>query len=404
MRRRQQAGGSTNDATPEMCALQCGNHVAGDNSSEEHVIPNAIGGRKKVGGFICKSCNSETGQTWDAELATQLNPLSLLLGISRKRGSAPPQVFPTSDGQAIELHPGGRRTISKPSVEITPEESATRARISARSRTEARKILKGILKKYSSEQGNLDDLMSDVQEVSSYRPAWTELPLDLGGGKTGRSLTKSALTLVHDAGVNVKTCNRALEYLLNQEGEPCFGYYYDESRDLVVQRPLNRTFHCVYVRGNPDTGTILGYVEFYSLHRVVLCLSDYYSGEDFENIYAIDPVKGEKLDLDVDLNLGMEEVRSVLACEKEDRTVRQEAAENLMEYINKRDFDRAFSEVTKEAAEHAFANCEAEPGEDLTDGQIQQLVDDVMQRMEPFIQHNAEKFGMPFRETPDSSA
>ena len=70
-----------------MCAFRCGSRITEDTSTKEHVVPNAIGGRKRVTGFICNSCNNKTGAVWDAELARQLNPLGLLLGIRRQRAN-----------------------------------------------------------------------------------------------------------------------------------------------------------------------------------------------------------------------------------------------------------------------------------------------------------------------------
>ncbi|MBB3212453.1 5-methylcytosine-specific restriction endonuclease McrA [Herbaspirillum sp. Sphag1AN] len=58
------------------CQL-CRDELNHSNDSKEHIIPNAIGGKKKVSGFICKSCNNKAGETWDAELASQLNWFSL---------------------------------------------------------------------------------------------------------------------------------------------------------------------------------------------------------------------------------------------------------------------------------------------------------------------------------------
>ena len=66
------------------CAL-CNVEIAEQNDSKEHIIPNSIGGRKKVKGFICKDCNNKSGREWDDALAQQFNPLSLLLGIKRER-------------------------------------------------------------------------------------------------------------------------------------------------------------------------------------------------------------------------------------------------------------------------------------------------------------------------------
>lgn len=50
------------------CAL-CNSNITDKNDSNEHLIPNAIGGRKKITGFICSNCNSKSGEFWDAELA-----------------------------------------------------------------------------------------------------------------------------------------------------------------------------------------------------------------------------------------------------------------------------------------------------------------------------------------------
>jgi hypothetical protein len=65
----------------------------------------AIGGRWRVSGFICRACNSATGETWAAELAQQLLPFSLMLDISRKRGQTPPLKVTTTAGQGQRLHP-----------------------------------------------------------------------------------------------------------------------------------------------------------------------------------------------------------------------------------------------------------------------------------------------------------
>lgn len=40
--------------------------------NEEHILPSAIGGRKKVTGFICKSCNNTSGHKWDSPLVNSL--------------------------------------------------------------------------------------------------------------------------------------------------------------------------------------------------------------------------------------------------------------------------------------------------------------------------------------------
>ena len=376
------------------CFLQCGKSLTKDNSTKEHIIINAIGGRKTVLGFICKDCNSKTGEQWDSELAKQLNPLSLLVGITRQRGEVPSQVFRTSSGGRIELHADGRMDIGQPQHKVTTNGKTTNIQASARSMRELRKMLKGMRRKYAGlGDKSVDDLMANAQKASHYSSDLIEYPFDIGGGKAGRSLVKSAVALVSDACIDPTNCDLALDYLLNEGGEPCFGYYYDNDRDLVINRPPRQPFHCVYVKGDSNAETILAYVEFYSVHRMVMCLSKSYKGESFINSYAVDPTSGKEISIDVDLDLTMSDVQLAYEYEKFDAEVRESALVGLIEYVDVLGFDRAFEQVLEEAFEYAFAKCDAAEGEYLTDDQLQRLVEDIMEILKPFILHNVEKFG-----------
>ena len=49
------------------CAL-CGVLITEENNSKEHIIPNAIGGKKKISNFICEECNNRSGNEWESDL------------------------------------------------------------------------------------------------------------------------------------------------------------------------------------------------------------------------------------------------------------------------------------------------------------------------------------------------
>lgn len=363
------------------------------NSGKEHIIPNAIGGRKKVVGFICTGCNSETGTEWDAELARQLQPLSLLLGIKRQRGSVKDLVLPTSSGGEIRLHSDGKMTPAIPSNEETSDGNVTHLRVSAGSRKELKGQMKGMQRKYPPlQKRSVGELLSTAQERSHYSSDLIGIPLGFGGEKAGRSLVKSAMALVYDAGIDPKACDFALDYLSHDNAQPCFGYFYDKDKDIVVNRPVGRPFHCVYVKGDSGTGTILGYVELYSLHRMVLCLSDSYSGRDFQNLYAIDPVKGEEVLIDIDLSLPMSEIRSAFAYEKYNVDVLLSAVNSLFGHIGEADFKRELERVLRDAFEYAPEVCDVTPGEDWSADQAHQFTEKIMEKLIPFIQHNVERF------------
>jgi hypothetical protein len=101
------------------CVL-CENTITVQTDSEEHLISNALGGRKKVSGLLCRNCNSKTGDSWDAELAAQLLPLCLLMDISRQRGEPPTLKVETTAGERLTIGPNGSLSLSSPEFVATP--------------------------------------------------------------------------------------------------------------------------------------------------------------------------------------------------------------------------------------------------------------------------------------------
>lgn len=102
----------------------CGFGIVADSPDEvlrdtfEHLMPESIGGRKGVKGFIHRGCNSKAGHVWDAALAKQLQPLCLMFDIARQRGSVTaPLPVVTSAGEHLTLGPRGQLRWTKPIFE-----------------------------------------------------------------------------------------------------------------------------------------------------------------------------------------------------------------------------------------------------------------------------------------------
>ena len=359
------------------------------NVTKEHVIPNAIGGRKKVSGFICRDCNSESGSGWDDELARQLQPFSLLLGISRQRGKVPPLVFSTASGGSVQVKSDGTWTIGKPEVKKTTDGNTTTYSVSARDMRDFRRIAKGLREKYPQlRDRSIDDLTSTARDNSTYNADPIGIEVTLGGHKAGRSYVRSALALTYDAGVDPRECDLALDYLKNEDAEACFGYYYERGNDLVVNRPGKLPLHCVHVVGSSLDSTLLGYIELYGFQRMVLCLSESYSGEDFSHSYAIDPITGEELDLSVILNLSVAEVREAYEGKRYHQATYKRAIENVAETMREVGFNRAIDLVSKSAFGTACAKLGIEEGDILTDELARKLASEMADSMMPFIVHN----------------
>lgn len=351
----------------------------------------AIGGRLTVRGFICRRCNNDAGRTWDAQLASQLHPLSLMFGVERQRGSTPGLPITTTAGEELVLTADGPFALSKPtfSEETAPE--GVKIQIVARSMEEAKRMLAGVKRKYPTV--DVDRILADAQMSTSYPKGLVHHRLEFGGEVSGRSIVKSVLAMAHHAGLPVSVCHDALAYLRDSSAAPCFGYY--QATDLVVNRPAEVPLNCVAVEANPDTGLVLGYAEYFGVHRVVVCLGRRYAGDRVRACYALDPRTGVQLELSVSLGFSEGEIEAIYDYKMIPDGAIQEAFAKVMPAAIKKKFEAERDRVTREAVEYAFANCGAKPGEMLTEEHLKKLSRLAVEKLIPFIVHNQARSHAP---------
>ena len=145
-----------------VCAL-CAQPLTDSNASKEHVIPNAIGGRKTVSNFICRNCNSLTGHDWDYELINQLKPLCTILNIKRGHGSNQHITVETFNSGELDLNPDGSMTRKKPECSERNLGGKTEIEIRARCAKKLKEMISGLKKEYP--QIEIDELMENATEI-----------------------------------------------------------------------------------------------------------------------------------------------------------------------------------------------------------------------------------------------
>ena len=382
------AASTLETGTVGRCAL-CNRPMETDKSSREHVIPNAIGGRKTVRGFICVDCNSKAGATWDLELTTQLKPLCTLLNIRRQRGEPQPVSLTTVKGDALLVHPDGSIHIPRTVYSEHDRDGKKEIHVQARSTKDLKKTLLGLGRKYP--ELDIDGLLQNAAPRREYLEDPLSIPLTFGGKDAGRSIVKSCLALASEAGLYISDCEHAQDYLLN-DAEPCFGYY--NETDLVSNRPDRVFLHCVHVCGDPVSRRVLGYVEYFGFLKIVLCLSSRYDGKPFSSVYAVDPVAGENLDLQIHLALNRDDISAAYAGKTLDMVKFRSAIDALMEFYFERAIGNVISKAYVDAVKYAFANCGAEPGERLTDEHRRKISRLLIERIEPFLAHLLARHGL----------
>jgi hypothetical protein len=364
------------------CAL-CDIEITPDNDSKEHIIPEAIGGRRQVRGFLCKKCNSAAGHNWDAAAADQLNFLCLHFAIKRQRGTVPAGDLETQSGEAVRIHSDGHLSLPNRRPVVTESSSTTEINARTHTKNEAEKLLRGMKRRFP--KLDVNEAMRNVVEQRKYLREPVLAELQFGGAQSGRSIVKSALALAASSGIESQACEKATSCLRNEDENPCFGYFY--SRDLVTNRPLDRVFHCVAIKGDPSSRRLIGYVELFGIYRMVVCLSDHFMGSDVVSEYAIDPNSGRELDLGVDLSLSEEEFRSASSNNENYAAKMVEAFQRAMAIGQAISLAREQRTVIERAVKECCARLGLSAGQTLTSEGAAALSKCIAEQMLPFLEN-----------------
>lgn len=287
------------------CAF-CESKITEINDSKEHVIPNSIGGRKKVRGFVCITCNSSLGQSWDAKLAAQLNWFSLAVGIERERGRCPDEIVRAVDGTELLLRADGTMTRKEPFFQSSESDGKANIRMFASTKQQVRQMLQGIKKKHPEFdlEGELKNLKMAPFKVGSA----LQHRLELGGSEAGRSVVKTAIAQCVSLGIAARRCEIGIHTLKTPTDDRGFALFY--LRDVVIDRPQTDLFHLVSIRGDSEKGTLLAYVEYFGAMRVMVNLSGKFEGDSFTSVYAFNPQSREELNLSVNWDIPATELHA----------------------------------------------------------------------------------------------
>ena len=376
----------------------CDELLTDENDSKEHVIPNALGGRCVVQGFLCGPCNNRAGSEWDAPLVKALQHFSILLGVRRVRGSVqpaqfdmvrcsradedltgdqvPPAVFREENIENVEMAPDGRVTPANPKYSIV-EHNAThrRVRLTCRSVSERDKRLKDLRRKHP-------DAEVTVSEEGTYEPHLLGWTLELGGLAQGRAITKAVLALAVKAGVKARDCENARE-CFKDDGKPCFSPFHDF--DPIKNRVEGTPLHVVYVQGDAASGQLIGYMELFGCLRFGVCLSTVFEGEQISDSYAINPMTGEEVDVEVDFHCGHEQIRAMCDGEVFPLEECSKAIEGIMPTVLRLMEEREQKRVFSEAAEYAFNNLDVEEGGLIEPRHVRQITELLMEKLTPYF-------------------
>lgn len=267
-----------------------------ENDSKEHVIPQAIGGRKTVSGFICRRCNNETGTEWDAGMIRFLEFFTVIENPSRADGkTTPPITSIGNDGLEYLVHPPppGKPLIpvmKHPYVKETMlDEDGVRIEGKFESETELRNSLEKMKKR------RYPDL--DVEQVvananwTSKRPTLTNTIE--WNPNCEKSVAKIALALACSNGIDKEECQQVIDYLNRPYSPQSANFVRPFDSDWPITIPKGR-WHHIFISGL--NGLLVGYVKYYDAMSFCVILSRDYKGEFVAMSYSVDPGSGIDID------------------------------------------------------------------------------------------------------------
>ncbi|WP_349970909.1 HNH endonuclease [Pseudomonas caspiana] len=336
-------------ANTTYCAL-CEEQIEFSNNSREHIIPHSIGGRRKIRSFICIDCNSRTGDSWDAEIWRQFSHLAMMHGVDRERGIPPSINIKTIDGENYLLLPDGSMTIPKATYRSEANEKGLKIHITASDKATARKMVKQVAKK--NPKVDLNSFMTDMAVTETLLESPVTFSAQFGGELAGRSIVKTAVAFAASCGLSSQNCDAAMEYLKSKTALPSYAFFY--LRNLVNNRPSTHALNCVSIVGVPAKRRLLGYIEYFSMCRVVVILSEKYHGPSLHATYAFDPATGSEISLTVDLNLSDDELEMVRANQASTDDAYSTALKEGFDIIYKRSQTRHLEREAGNAVNHAY--------------------------------------------------
>ncbi len=278
-------------SNPQLNCIFCNSPITKRNKTEEHIIPENIGGKLKSKKIICSKCNNQFGRQLDDALLEKFLVIDTYLNLKKKRkkskklkgtykgktyilpSSGPPERIP----EQIENEKTEKQYI------FTSEESAGY-----------------YLKKYAKRQekiGKIIDIEKTIQNAKREKISFEEPIMVVADGdsdKIWRCCAKIVYEflffLKRDYKPSSAKFNDLIQGKLDIKDYPiCLG----NINYIPINRDPDHLYHTIIIEGRKEEKILIGYLEIYGAFYVVMVLDEKYEGEDFIIGYCHDLIENK---------------------------------------------------------------------------------------------------------------
>lgn len=273
----------------------CGILLTKKNRSREHIIPEALGGRRTVGDFLCRHCNNSAGSKWDAALVKTSKPFDFISSLGQWQEAETSPSFDlskkanrhetVSGNETSTMYRGGGDSAT------SLEGRQLKIQVNSPSEFQLRRILENIRLKYSIPREKWANTERPApsrlrEEHSQNHSVQTVIEFDMP--KVTRAMVKSMLALACKIGVKQEKFQGILPYW--REDNVLFLGGPPEWDVLTATETVD--LRCVAVWGSPEIGCLLGFTNLIGSMPWIVPLIVPYEGTPCAAVYAIDVKTG----------------------------------------------------------------------------------------------------------------
>lgn len=280
------------------------------NETEEHIIPNALGGFLKSNKLVLSKINTGLFDRLDAELADRIE-IASFFEFKRERGKQPSIKGITKDGIEYMHDAKNFKMASRKPIEAVDEKTGeTFLKFPLHQKNE---IIKARLRKNpnlnkESIERSIKEVHSNEKQMLSYKHS---LNIIANSVSSFRAIAKIATNYAVLNNINKSLFSNLISFI---KGElelkhVNLGYFYPK-QFLVYEFDSNEISHVLYLRGCQKENLLYCYIELFNLHCFIAILNYNYQEEDFVKSYIWDVRKGHELRKDILLSVTKESVAS----------------------------------------------------------------------------------------------
>lgn len=286
---------------------KCGATLTKDNQSDEHIIPNLFGGLETSRDLLCKKCNSDFGNTIDAELYAQLGQFADMIVTIRDRQKKKVKIsIQTASGQKMQV---GKALIPKFKVTIKVPDKEDPVVLFAENEAEARKLLQQKQKELQKKYKNAEFVTTENQEEPLKEPYYFKNAEDaapgeivLGGRNFYRGIAKIILNFYLTKIPDGKPPQRLLDYVNGKGVETPVSIYHPSHYEVCKSEP-GEFSHVLHLKGDKTERMVYGYLELFNAEKYLCVIHLDYDGPDFEISYCLDLATGKQITKDIKVQI-----------------------------------------------------------------------------------------------------